>query len=76
MLLAASVWPPTAARDGRLGFAGARARRARASTIVTGVADFVLRHARRRGTVLLVLGPHARERRVALAQFHEQNAFE
>src|ERR1700746_1419674 len=76
MLLAASEWPSTAARNGRLGFADARARRERPSTVVTGVADLLLRHARRRGAVLLVKGPHARECSVALAQFHEQTAFE
>src|SRR5258705_10727694 len=37
MLLAAAGVPSRAARDGRLGLAGARARRERASTIVTRV---------------------------------------
>src|SRR5258708_3644847 len=68
--------PSRAAHDGRLRFAGARARRERAFSIVTGATDLVLCHARRRGGVLFVIGPHARERSVALAQFHKQPAFE
>src|SRR5260370_32086466 len=77
VMASCSLLPPasTAARDGRFGFAGARARRERASTIVTGEADLVLRHARRRGAVLFVIGSHARERLVAQAHFHEQPAF-
>src|ERR1700730_3873195 len=54
----------------------ARLPEERALTIVTGAPDLVLRHARRRGGVLFVIGPHARERGVALAQFHKQPAFE
>src|SRR5258708_2356207 len=67
MLLAAPELPSRAARDGRLGFAGAHARRERAATIVTDAADLALRHARRRGALLFVIGPHARERSVAEA---------
>src|ERR1700730_18354010 len=68
--------PSRATRDGRLRFAGARARSERASTMLTGADDLVLRHARRRGAVLFVIGPHARPRGVARGQFHEEPAFE